>query len=691
MTIEDTTVSKRTAAAAHSSHRATRSTSTMQHFYALLAASSTVVILLFLLVGKSPGAEAAAPSAAAEVECAADGTCAEAASKQQQQQQQQHAQPECTVYMAPSTLGVDSSMGIYTAVPLESGVTINFPEIAIPLLFRDFNEHAAGFEDGILWDRYIWEGDVVEIETYVETNRDMSRAVFVPGVGCTVNSVLDMNNIESTHGSEYSTAGLHRSKDPGSGAFTPYHNSKTVTSEAVAAGAELFASYGDYWIPDIPGAQIALEALMNEADAFLRDQYYPFLRDHTAELTPDLKQALWEFATQDFPVFSQAFTNFPRNVPWSDVEDFMQQQIPEPEEDGSSSSSSGAPRSVVREFMRRQSVRSPEWLQQNGYCQDHLKPDRSTIQQAGRGAFASRTLPAGTVVGYAPLVHMGLHGRDILTVTVESGGGGGGDNKESSSHKNKQFDLVLNYSFGHRNSTVLLTPYGAGVNYINHGGKDKANVRLQWPDKELIAHKPEFLTRTPEALSNTIDKIGLSFEYVAIRDIEEGEEVFLDYGEEWEKAWEEHVAQWKPVENAFYYVHSSEWEEDTYRTVAEQEKNPYPSNLHTMCHESYTYSASDDSYQWVDLLRALPLRVYCNVLERSGDEDDVVYTVELELEEGETVIVHNVPEQGIFLYDRAFSADWHLPNVFRHEIAIPDDIMPAAWMNGPPPPPREDP
>jgi len=49
------------------------------------------------------------------------------------------------------------------------------------------------------------------------------------------------------------------------------------------------------------------------------------------------------------------------------------------------------------------------------------------------------------------------------------------------------------------------------------------------------------LEKTPEVLKDTLEKIGLSFEYVALRDIEEGEEIFMDYGEEWEDAWEQHV------------------------------------------------------------------------------------------------------------------------------------------------------
>jgi len=599
-------------------------------------------------------------SHAKEMECEADGTCKDTTSSKPKQLQ-------CKVYMAPSTIGEHSSLGIYTGIPLQEGDVINFPEIAVPLLFREFGDHVEGYNDGVLWDRYVWEGDVIGVDTYVETNRHASRAVFVPGVGCTVNSVLDMNNIESTHGAEYSTAGLHRSKDPGSGAFTPYHNSKTIASEAVVAGAELFASYGDYWIPDIPGAQITLEAFLDEAERFLQDKYYSFIEKYDDKLSEELKQGLWEFTTKDFPIYSKAFTNLPAKVPWSEVEAALKEL----------KESKDKEKSVVRDFIRKQSVHSLDWLDEHGYCQDHLKPGISTIPQAGRGAFASRDLPAGTIVGYAPLVHVGLHGRDIWTVDV--------GNEEGSW---KQYDLILNYSFGHRNSTVLLTPYGAMVNYINHGGKEKANVKLRWPDKELIAHKPDYLERTPDELANTLEKIGLSFEYVAIRDIAEGEEVLLDYGEEWEQAWEEYVSNWRPVVGAKTYVHSTDWEEKTFRTMAEQASKPYPLNLHTMCHESYTLAA-DNSYQWVSLLRPLPVRIYCDVLERHVvvEGEPPVYTVNMHVEGG-AVIVHNVPDTGIFLYDRAFSADWHLPNTFRHPIGIPDDIMPKAWMNGPPPPPN---
>lgn len=362
----------------------------------------------------------------------------------------------------------------------------------------------------------------------------------------------------------------------------------------------------------------------------------------------ELKQALWEFTTDDFPIFSPSMTNMPRKVPWSAIEE----EIREGNDD------------AVRHFIRKQSIRELDWLEEHGYCQDHLVPKKSTIPQAGRGAFAYRDLPEGTVVGYAPLVHIGLYGKDVFKVNVET------------DPPHEKEDLILNYSFGHPNSTVLLTPYGGMVNFINHD-RERANIKLRWPDKELIAHKPWYLETPPEKLSDIVDKIGLSIEYIAARDIKEGEEVFLDYGETWEKAWKEHVENWQPVEDAEMYVHSTEWNETTFRTLKEQESNPYPSNLITMCHESYTYNLDDDKNYWLDVLRENPYRVYCKILERN----DNIYTVSMKLRKGGTAVVHGVPEESIYLYDKAFSNDWHLANVFRHELSLPDDILPEVWRN----------
>ena len=469
---------------------------------------------------------AAATAGAAETgECAAgsnsndDGTCRPPAAPEQ-----------CGVYMAPSTLGGDTNMGIYAGIDYGPGQDINFPEIAIPLLFRMWGFHGDLTTDGTLWDRYIWDGNVANLESYRDDNVMDARAVFVPGVGCTINGVMNMNNIISTHDSVYEMSGLHRSKDPGSGASTPYHASKSVAIVPIDAGAEIFADYGQDWVPDIPGAQITITNFMQEADEFVESEFAPFLEQHSKALSDDLKEGLWDLTTS-FPFYSKAFTNLPKSNSWKEVEQMLTKLQEEKESKPKfgfninnkfqeAQFGYGYDRSPTNDlltgrFHRKNTVRSLDWLQThpNSYCQDHIKPQRSTIEQAGMGAFASRPLKKGQVIGYAPLIHIGKHGRAVFNVKLAPKTNPedfNSDDPDAPSHP----DLVLNYSFGHRNSSLLLTPYGAMVNYINHNfDKDKINVQVRWPDKELIAHKPEWLGEDIEFLRNTIQKIGLSFEY----------------------------------------------------------------------------------------------------------------------------------------------------------------------------------
>eukprot|EP00977_Amphora_coffeiformis_P011088 scaffold2655_cov179-Amphora_coffeaeformis.AAC.21 len=60
-------------------------------------------------------------------------------------------QPQCGVYMAPSTLGDYTNMGIYTGMDLKKDDIVNFPEIVVPLLFREWGDHVEGYSDGVLW------------------------------------------------------------------------------------------------------------------------------------------------------------------------------------------------------------------------------------------------------------------------------------------------------------------------------------------------------------------------------------------------------------------------------------------------------------------------------------------------------------------------------------------------------------
>jgi hypothetical protein len=462
---------------------------------------------------------------------------------------------DCDVYMAPSTVGDHSNLGMYTAKRMVYGDVVPYPEMLIPFLWRTFGDHPKRSRtDGVLWDRYIWEQHVGEMNDVFD-DYDPTRekaSCFVPGVGCTVNSMLDLSNIRSAQGSTFDE--LVQRDDPVAGSFTPYHSVPTIVSVAtVDPGQELFASYGDSWIPWIPNAPVTQTQHLDKADE-LMSALEGWIKEHEVpdcstreEVTDQLLEGMWNFIVHDFPQRSRPLSVLPKE--WnrtllkaaSAKENQLDVGFAQQQQQHGLVSPTG-------EYWRGKGKVSLAFLKEHGKCQDHIRPGTSTIN-AGRGAFATRDLPKGTVVGYAPLVHVAVRGEEILTVDYDGINHGSKDLRKNNYSRP---DLVLNYSFGHRNSTLLLTPYGAMVNYINHkspkrnsssssddddddqrNNDDGPNVRIQWPAKELIAHKPKWLTEDIHFLRDTIDKIGLSFDYVALRDIKAGEEIFMDYGDGW--------------------------------------------------------------------------------------------------------------------------------------------------------------
>jgi hypothetical protein len=172
---------------------------------------------------------------------------------------------------------------------------------------------------------------------------------------------------------------------------------------------------------------------------------------------------------------------------------------------------------------RNQMVRSVEWLQKHGVCAYKFYMDVSTIPQAGHGAFASRFLAKGTAILPIPLIH--IPDRKILHIY---------DFKKSKDPAQKADklkgaaakQLLLNYCLGHANSTMLLSPYGPVFSMINHN-HTLANVRLQWALPERSNHHPEMLEKSVDYLESEYGA-RVAMELIALRDIQSGEEIFLD-------------------------------------------------------------------------------------------------------------------------------------------------------------------
>ena len=85
--------------------------------------------------------------------------------------------------------------------------------------------------------------------------------------------------------------------------------------------------------------------------------------------------------------------------------------------------------------------------------------------------------------------------------------------------------------------------------------------------------------------------------------------------------------------------------------------------------EVFDRTLKDDGTHLYEVEVALPL-----------DEDDDNSDPDDE-DKFDFVTIKDVPQYGIQFVNKPYSSDVFLPNAFRHEMGIPDDMMPDAWKN----------
>jgi hypothetical protein len=337
-------------------------------------------------------------------------------------------------------------------------------------------------------------------------------------------------------------------------------------------------------------------------------------------------------------------------------------------------------------------VRPIEWLEENGRCLDNIRPGLSTIKQAGRGAFATRKIQQGHVIAPMPLVHVRKHHMDIYDTQdlEEYDGYVWWDGKQ----------ILTNYAFGHPESSLLLFPYSPVVNYVNHNAT-RCNAQLRW--STLPNHNSDWLERSPDDLDSE-DHAGLIMELVATRKIEPGEEVFLDYGDEWEEAWTDYVEnEWEPDPKEKNYASAAElnqhleWLENTDEFPRERD------NVMTVCFAGkfrkkvgntdngpmYEWEHFDGMYNDADV--AWPCEIiervaegdYYNAIDRMESIDPIrtTYTAVLDRDDDPPCVVTGIPRSAIRYFDKQYSSDLCLRTVFRHELGLPDSMVPPAWRD----------
>jgi len=376
--------------------------------------------------------------------------------------------------------------------------------------------------------------------------------------------------------------------------------------------------------------------------------------------------------------------------------------------------------------------RSIEWITSHGMCLDNIISKPSTLPHAGRGAFAQRFIPKGSVIVPVPLLQVPRY-HELFMYNLKKKSDGTLISRSLSLEDATSFitktegdehwmgtQILVNYCFSHFETPILLCPQTSAI-LVNHcstrtsyGGdcerynnnmddtKRGPNAMVRWATSWDPSTQEWLKLSLKEIETKTKDgKRGLSMEFVATRDIYPGDEIFIDYGKDWEILWEKHVAEWQPpLPTNYAPVKDMNDNMILLRTPKELTIQPYPDNvrlgciywveagesndsksdsdktLHTDDGDKYTFETNMEGWHWP-----------CQVLERNNK--DHTYTVQIFQSpsadktdwhnNGEDRIIENFPRNSIHFFPKQRSSDQHLPKVFRQPIGIMDSMIPQQW------------
>jgi hypothetical protein len=217
----------------------------------------------------------------------------------------------------------------------------------------------------------------------------------------------------------------------------------------------------------------------------------------------------------------------------------------------------------------------------------------------------------------------------------------------------------------------LFCPYGLLTGFINHS-HENPNTKVVW-SKEM---------RHPEWREQEIEKwvkqyhTGVSIDFVALRDIEEDEEIVIDYGEAWERAWQEHVRTFVPRENYIPAYELNEMEDIEYRTI---DDDPYElDGVQLFCQRWYVQKH----------VKGVKVDPQCQILKKLDEDRYMVQLLTITNKEKKVTteyttggVLWNVPSDAFYFLDMPYMRDHHMFNTFRHPMVLPDDMFPEVWKN----------
>ena len=541
----------------------------------------------------------------------------------------------------------------------------------------------------------IWNADTfyfTDAEIGEELVGDISMAS--PGVGAAANSYMSMINVDDDP-IKISRAGLPPDS-PGQGAFTIYHGRSFYATAPIEPGQEIFVSYGQnyftsrkrvYGYLPMPGRDYErADHILNMGLDIIRHNKNITAEgniiDSTSKSNSDERNGECSAAEDNNDCDVSSADELLREEIWNDAHALIKDISENIFKTSRILNAIPANISVIEDVLEdggtayqdyNQSVKDLEWLEEHGQCMDNIKVGRSTIPNAGRGAFSTRFIPSGGLVSPAPLVH--IEEIDNMVMFMEHV-----YNEDDHLVPNRRgeytWQLILNYCFAHHQSTLLLCPYGLLSSLINHS-KENSNTKIQWSDDHRMRH-PEWFEE-PIAEWGYVYHTGLQIDFVATRNIEADEEILIDYGSLWQKAWDSHVKEFKFEEyRSEHYRPAYELNElvfdDDFELRTEKDREYELDGVRVFCRRWYLHQSNS----------RIVRDQACNVVRKLGDDSYLVRAVKWKDDnedrttslKQDTVLFWGVPKDVFYFEDLPYTRDIHQQWAFRHPIMIPEDMFP---------------
>ena len=107
---------------------------------------------------------------------------------------------------------------------------------------------------------------------------------------------------------------------------------------------------------------------------------------------------------------------------------------------------------------------------------------------------------------------------------------------------------VANYAEGEQLGDLLLLPTTQAMFINHHFHPESRNAKMVWGGDEKTQAGLDGKEQEWFFTGDTTGSAQMTVDFVATKDIEKGEEIFMDYGQAWETAWTTHLENWKVSE-----------------------------------------------------------------------------------------------------------------------------------------------